>query len=383
MRDSVKTATLWSALFVAILGSSFGFAYWLSMPAPTPKYSLDPSNPDHKKMLCGPISLLKALGRVGIGSSLKELASQCEVDSKGVTLRNLERVTNGIQEVKSRVRRLDWDDLTSLDGTAVLFVRGHHYVAVDPREADPGRSTNEAAVRVYDEGKPARWMTREELEEIWRGETLVIRRRTPSLRQAAGPSIEWDRCLIDKGVLKPDAVVEYVFPFRNVGSSDLTIDRVAKSCGCATYSITSRRLAPGQAGVIKADVDLRGKRGYFQNHIFVKTNDATKPLSILRMTAGVLRARVLSAERISLGDLPRGGGFRIQRRKNRGPPMRAAPEAKVSARCYCRYASSTPTSTPLLTSKVCQMPTKVWPRLYGQSPSATAARFSFSITLCV
>jgi hypothetical protein len=87
----------------------------------------------------------------------------------------------------------------------------------------------------------------------------------------------------------------------------LTIDAVKKSCGCASYTLTSRRLAPGQTGVIEAQVDLRGKEGYFLNHLLVRTNDATNPLSVLRMAGGVPKTRVLSVQRISLGDLPQGG----------------------------------------------------------------------------
>lgn len=307
MRDSVKKTTLWIATFVLILGGAFGIACWSSMSARTPLQKLDPSNPEHKEMLCGPMSLFNALGRLGINCGFKELASQCEFSSQGVTLRELERVANGIQEAKSRAKHLDWDGLKRLDGAAVLFVKGNHFVAADPRETPPSGSAKSATVRIYDEAKPARWVTREELEKIWRGKMLAIERRRPSLRQVPGPRIEWDKCFIDKGVLKPNSISRYAFPFRNVGSSDLTIDSVKKSCGCATYTLTSKRLAPGQAGVIEANVNLHGKEGYFLNHLVVKTNDAIKPLSILRMAAGVPKTRVLSAQRLSLGDLPQGG----------------------------------------------------------------------------
>ena len=307
MRDSMKKTNLWIATCVLIFGSVLGIACLLNMSARTPNQKLDPSNPEHKEMLCGPMSLYNALGRLGINCYFKELASQCEVSSQGVALRELEQVANGIQEAKCRVKHLDWDGLKRLDGAAVLFVKGDHFVAADPREMPPGGRAKSTSLRIYDEGRPARWLTREELRKIWRGKTLVIERRRPSLRQAAGPRIEWDKCFIDKGVLKANSINRYAFAFRNVGNSDLTIDSIKKSCGCAKYTLTSKRLAPGQTGVIEAEVDLHGNEGYFLYHLVVKTNDATRPLSILRMAGGVRKARVLSCQRISLGDLPQDG----------------------------------------------------------------------------
>ncbi|HUT31782.1 MAG TPA: DUF1573 domain-containing protein [Sedimentisphaerales bacterium] len=307
MHGNMKTAIRWLTTFLLIFGSAFGIACWLSMSPRVPTQKLDPSNPKHRNMLCGPTSLFNALGRIGVNCHFRDLASQCEISSKGVTLRELERVANGVKEAKSRVKRLNWDGLKRLDGAAVLFVNDDHFIAADPRETPPSSSAKGAAVRIYDEARPAQWMTREQLEEIWTGETLAIERRGPSLRQDTGPRIEWEDCFIDNGVLKPNSISQYAFSFRNVGSADLTIDSVKKSCGCATYTLTSERLARGQAGVIEVQVDLEGKEGYLLNHLAVKTNDPVNPLSILRMAAGVRKARVLSAERISLGDLPQGG----------------------------------------------------------------------------
>lgn len=303
----MKKAILWIITCVLILGGSVGIGCWLSMSEDMPDQKLDLSNPKHKKMLCGPVSLRNALGRLGIYCSLRELASQCEISSRGITLKELERVAGRIQGMKSRAKRLDWDGLKRLEGAAVLFVEGDHFVTADPRETPPSGSADSAAVRIYDEKKPAQWMTREELEKIWRGETLTIKRGKRSMRQAAAPHIMWESCFVDKGVVKPDSVERYSFAFRNVGDGDLTIDSVKKSCGCAKYTLARKRFAPGEAGVIEAEVDLKGKKGYFLNTLALKTNDPETPVSVLRMAAGALRARVLSAKLVNLGDLPAGG----------------------------------------------------------------------------
>lgn len=306
MRNSIRKVTLWVVTFVIIIGSSLGVVYWSIKSLRTPTQKFDYSNPEHKKMLCGPISLSIATGRLGINFDLIKLASQCKISPEGITLRELGRVAKSIQEIKSRTDRLSWDDLKSLDGTAVLFVNNDHFVAVDPRETLSSGNAK-SAVRIYDENKPAQWMIRKELEKIWKGKALTIERVRPSPQQVAGPYIEWDECFIDKGILESSSIVQYAFSFRNVGSSDLTIDSVKKSCGCAKYTLTTNRLAPGQAGIIEASVDLHGKKGYFSNNLAVKTNDTANPLSVLRMAVGVRKEHVLSTQMIRLTDLPKSG----------------------------------------------------------------------------
>lgn len=307
MRDFVKAATVGMGMCVLLFGCAFSIARWSCTHAARLPQKLDPSNPRQEKLFCGPVSLSTALQRLGVNIDFRELAGQCDVTARGVTLRELTRVAQGIQDVKSRTRRLNWEGLRRFDGVAVLFVRGNHFVAADPREAPPDGLESGATVRIYEEAKPAQWMTREELEKVWQGETLAIARRRSATPRTGGPHIVWDQCLLDNGILTPNTVTRYAFPFRNTGDSDLTIDSVKKSCGCATYTLTSERLAPGQTGVLEAKVDLRGKKGYFLNRLLVQTNDRTHPLSILRVAGGVPKTRVLSVRRISLGDLPQGG----------------------------------------------------------------------------
>lgn len=196
----LKRTIVWTIIYVSFVGGVFGVASWFGASQPASRQKLDPTIAAHRKMMCGPISLSVALDRLGINSSSRDLAQQCDVTPKGVELRELKRVARGIAQVEARTERLSWDALRHIDGTAVLFVKGQHFVAVDPREQASG-----AAIRVYDEGKPALWMTEAELKEIWNGEALVVKRRSSSVKQVDGPRIEWDHCFVDNGVLKPDS----------------------------------------------------------------------------------------------------------------------------------------------------------------------------------
>ena len=270
---------------------------------------IEPSDPRYREVMCGPESLSIALGRLGIVYSPTSVASRCRVTPKGVALSGLERVANGIHRIEANAKKLQWDDLCRLDGVAVLFVKGNHYFAVDPRERQPEDTATEAMVRIYDPQSPARWWTREDLEKIWTGgDALVLTKHTsPADQPEDGAVIEWDTSFIDKGVLQNTPLVSYQFSLRNVGNEDLIIGDIHKSCGCQEHSLSQDRLAPGESAILTIDVNLAQFEGYIQQNVLVESNDAKNPMSFLLMAAGVPRQRFISSDVIRLEDLPQGG----------------------------------------------------------------------------
>jgi hypothetical protein len=267
---------------------------------------LDRSDPRYDEVMCGPRSLAIALGRVGVSKSPADLASACKVTSRGVAFTDLERAANNTSLVRVHARRLNWEELCRLDGVAVLFVKGRHYIAVDPRQgSQPGAEADK--VRVYDPDWPAQWWTRAKLEGIWQGEALELTRASRVDEAQGHPCIEWDTCYVDQGVFpRGTKLARYEFSFRNVGSSDLVIGNIRKSCGCMEHTLSQERLAPGDSAVIKVSVNLHDTQGYFGQYAVVETNDARSPTSVLRMAGGVPRARVISSDLIRLEDLPQG-----------------------------------------------------------------------------
>ena len=294
---------------VVVGGFSIGFAvkFVVSQFESKEISKIEPSDPRYREVMCGPESLTIALGRLGITYSPTSIATQCNVTSIGVALSDLERVANGIPSVEVHTQKIQWDDLYHIDGVAILFVRGNHYFAVDPREKQP-ETTMEAMVRIYDPQSPARWWTQGDLEEIWTGDALVLTKRPiPADELEEGAVIEWDASFIDKGVLRNTPVVNYQFSFRNVGNDDLVIGNIHKSCGCQEHSLSQDRLAPGENAVLTADVHLAQFEGYIQQNVLVQSNDIKNPMSLLVMAAGMPRQRFISSDVIRLEDLPQGG----------------------------------------------------------------------------
>lgn len=267
---------------------------------------LEPSDPRYRNVLCGPVSLATALGRVGVSRLPADIAAQCQVTSQGVALTDLERAAEGIAGIDACILNLNWDQLVRQRGVAVLFVNENHYLTVDPREPAP-KAFKIPLIRVYEPDRPAQWWPRDKLERIWNGQALTIARGTSSEESSNGAVIEWKESFVDLGVLRNTAVPKYRFSFRNSGTNVLSIESIRFSCGCMSHVQSKDRLAPGESAVLDVNVNLQGVEGYFQQQAAVRTNDSANPVSVLRMAGGVPRPRVLSSDVIRLEDLPRGG----------------------------------------------------------------------------
>ncbi|QDU11044.1 DUF1573 domain-containing protein [Gimesia aquarii] len=267
---------------------------------------LNPSDPKYQDVMCGPVSLFVALGLLGISSSQSDIASKCKVTHRGVTFAELESIANSDSRVRARIQRLNWDELSLLDGVAVLFVKGDHFITVDPREKryDIIKSVG---LRVYEPKRPAQWWSREKLEGVWDGETLVISSQIiPDHEIPLGSLIDWDKCFLDQGIVKDTPVVNYRFSFCNIGNKDLIVYEVQTSCGCLDYNLSKKQLSPGESAHIEVRLDTKNKEGYVEQYVTVKTNELRNPISMLTMAGGIPRARVISSDAISFEDLPRG-----------------------------------------------------------------------------
>jgi hypothetical protein len=310
---AMKRVYLWTIVSGCVIGLGVGLGLRMfkaqanAQLNPDRAAAIDPSDPKYKEVMCGPASLSVALGRIGVNRLPVDVASACKVTAAGVALTDLERDANATGLVNARPGRLSWDELSRLDGVAVLFVNGNHYIAVDPRQAADG-DVEAGKLRVYEPDRPAQWWAREQLETIWRGEALVLTRQPARVDEAqGGPCIDWDECFVDQGVLRNTRHAHYRFSFRNAGTSELVIGEIQRSCGCSKHTVSQERLAPGQSAIIEAEVNLQGTEGYFHHYVTVQTNDAINPMSVLTMAGGVPRARVVSSDWIRLEDLPQGG----------------------------------------------------------------------------
>ncbi len=264
---------------------------------------IDISDPNAKALLCGPNSVCTALRRLGIPMVLKTFTDRIRLTQKGVTMNELVRVASYVKEIIAQEQILTWEELKVLDGTAVLFVNDSHFVATDPREKEDSLQ-EEHRIRIYDEGKPARWYSRDELKAIWNGNTIVLCKK--QLKAGKKPQIEWEHCQIDAGSFNPEDTIEYQFNFRNVGKDVLRIKSINKSCNCAGYKLSSQNIPSGQRGWIEGTIKPIGRRGKFKSFLLITTNDPDYSDTILVMESLIKNEHILSKEVVYCGKISQG-----------------------------------------------------------------------------
>ena len=75
--------------------------------------------------------------------------------------------------------------------------------------------------------------------------------RTPAASPAgAGPRMGLDSAIYDFGKVSAGELVKHDFVFTNLGKATLEIFDVQPGCGCTTAGTWTRKVKPGQRGVI-------------------------------------------------------------------------------------------------------------------------------------
>lgn len=104
---------------------------------------------------------------------------------------------------------------------------------------------------------------------------------------ANAPKIEFDKKVHDFGTLKQGQVVTTEFKFTNKGKDQLVIYDTKTNCGCTASTLNQMRFEPGESSIIKVTLDTKGKSGYIQQSVTVKTNDPNNPEVVLLLNARV------------------------------------------------------------------------------------------------
>jgi len=248
---------------------------------------------------CGPRSLWVAAGRLGISLDLGELEDVCHMTGAGTTMLDLKdgAIVCGLQ---AEGGRLTWDELVELDAPAVLFVSSDHFCCVDPREKLQGGGGSR--LRIYDLPGATLWLTRSELESIWRGEALVI--RSPRSRtRTDGPVAQFETTFADFGVAKADAVVTNEFSLKNTGHEALRILELRPFCGCAGLNSAGKEIPPGETGKIVMKFSLQGRQGAQLIQGSVRTNDPARPLTLLTYRGVVERPVLVTPHLFDFGEM--------------------------------------------------------------------------------
>lgn len=133
---------------------------------------------------------------------------------------------------------------------------------------------------------------------------------------SAGPRIRFTEELFDFGTVDQGQKVVHVYKFSNVGDAPLEISDVTSSCGCTATILSSRRLAPGQAGEVRAEFDSEKYLDQVQIFLHLFTNDPRRRQATVLLQGKVAAFVRTEPRELDLGLVPEGkparGTLRIE-----------------------------------------------------------------------
>lgn len=122
----------------------------------------------------------------------------------------------------------------------------------------------------------------------------------------AAPRVVVEQLNHDFGEVVQGDQVEYTYRFRNAGDEILELGNVHTSCGCTAALLSTRRIAPGDSGELKARFDSTRFRGAVHKSISLETNDPRHQQVIFGLLGNVRAELVYSPEQVNWGTVPAG-----------------------------------------------------------------------------
>jgi len=115
----------------------------------------------------------------------------------------------------------------------------------------------------------------------------ITTNRIVEQQNSEAPKFLFENLSYDFGKITQGEQVNYVFNFKNVGSSNLIICDVGTSCGCTSSIFSKEPVLPEEEGTITLTFDSQGKSGEMSTYVVVSAN--TYPANVvLTLSANVV-----------------------------------------------------------------------------------------------
>jgi len=115
-----------------------------------------------------------------------------------------------------------------------------------------------------------------------------IRPTTTPRAGVSSPRIAFEKMMHDFGDVSPATNNFCEFRFTNTGNGTLKIQEIGRTCGCTPFSLAKTQYAPGESGTLKVNYYSDTQRGPTTKHLFVRSNDDTKPEVTLAVKARII-----------------------------------------------------------------------------------------------
>lgn len=104
-----------------------------------------------------------------------------------------------------------------------------------------------------------------------------------------GPRLMFESVTYDFGQIGPGTKNVCEFKFENAGDDLLKIKNVTKSCGCTPFTLEKKEYEPGESGTLKVSYKASSRPGSSKKHLYVHSNDKTKPKVALAIKAAIVQ----------------------------------------------------------------------------------------------
>ncbi len=102
-----------------------------------------------------------------------------------------------------------------------------------------------------------------------------------------GPRIQFATPIYDFGKVEAGELVKYSYVFTNSGDQPLEVSNVQPSCGCTTAGDWSRKVMPGETGMVPIQFNSSHFNGQVFKTISVTSNEKQKPVTVLQLKGAI------------------------------------------------------------------------------------------------
>jgi hypothetical protein len=115
---------------------------------------------------------------------------------------------------------------------------------------------------------------------------------TPPLAEtnSLGAKIQFAMPVYDFGKVQAGEMVKYSFVFTNTGDQLLEVTAVQPSCGCTAAGDWSRKVPPGQTGIVPVQFNSANFNGQVYKTVSVTSSDRQRPTTVLQLKGTVWKS---------------------------------------------------------------------------------------------
>jgi hypothetical protein len=114
----------------------------------------------------------------------------------------------------------------------------------------------------------------------------------------ASAELKWDSTTSTLTVHPLQVEARSEFGFTNTGTNQVEILSLKSTCGCLKPSGSTNRVAPGEAGTVTVDFDLRDRSGSQRKGVAVRSSDAPAKPTILYVETNIPQVYVPDTKRL-------------------------------------------------------------------------------------